>query len=73
MVPDPEERVSLGDLLRSFTRLMEEARRDRVHHLEPLTVTIEEKAAWVRERLRRHGQTSFRDLFSQVSPARTGS
>ena len=34
---------------------MEEARRDRVHHLEPLTVTIEEKAAWVRERLRRHG------------------
>lgn len=65
---EPEDRVSLGDLLRSFTRLMEEARRDRVHHLEPLTVTIEEKAAWVRERLRRHGQTSFRDLFVPGEP-----
>jgi segregation and condensation protein A len=66
--PEPEDRVSLGDLLRSFTRIMEEARRDRVHHLEPLSVTIEEKAAWVRERLRRLGQTSFRDLFIPGEP-----
>ena len=67
-LPEQEDRVSLGDLLRSFTRLMEEARRDRVHHLEPLTVTIEEKAAFVRERLRREGQTSFRDLFVPGEP-----
>ena len=66
--PDAGERVSLGDLLRSFTRLMEEARRDRVHHLEPLGVTIEEKAEFVRERLRREGQTSFRDLFVPGEP-----
>jgi segregation and condensation protein A len=65
---EPQDRVSLGDLLRSFTRLMEEARRDRVHHLEPLTVTIEEKAAFVRERLRRDGQASFRDLFIPGEP-----
>jgi len=66
--PEPEDRVTLSDLLRAFTLLMEEARRDRVHHLEPLTVTIEEKAALVRERLRREGQTSFRDLFVPGEP-----
>jgi segregation and condensation protein A len=65
---EAEQRVSLGDLLRSFTRLIEEARRDRVHHLEPLTVTIEEKVSFVRERLRRDGQTSFRDLFVPGEP-----
>jgi segregation and condensation protein A len=67
-LPEPEERVSLSDLLRSFTRLMEEAQRDRVHRLEPLGVTIEEKVNFVRERLRRDGQTSFRDLFVPGEP-----
>jgi segregation and condensation protein A len=67
-LPEPEERVSLSDLLRSFTRLIEEAQRDRVHRLEPLGVTIEEKVNFVRERLRRDGQTSFRDLFVPGEP-----
>ena len=67
-LPEPEERVSLSDLLRSFTRLMEEAQRDRVHRLEPLGVTIEEKVNFVRDRLRRDGQTSFRDLFVPGEP-----
>jgi len=67
-LPEPEERVSLSDLLRSFTRLMEEVQRDRVHRLEPLAVTIEEKVNFVRERLRRDGQTSFRDLFVPGEP-----
>ena len=67
-LPEPEERVSLSDLLRSFTRLIEEAQRDRVHRLEPLGVTIEEKVSFVRERLRRDGQTSFRDLFVPGEP-----
>lgn len=67
-VPEPEDRVSLADLLRSFTRLIDEARRDRVHHLEPLAVTIEEKVNFVRERLKREGQTSFRDLFVPGEP-----
>jgi segregation and condensation protein A len=67
-LPEPEERVSLSDLLRSFTRLMEEAQRDRVHRLEPLGITIEEKVNFVRERLRREGQTSFRDLFVPGEP-----
>ena len=67
-LPEPEDRVSLSDLLRSFTRLIEEAQRDRVHRLEPLGVTIEEKVNFVRERLRRDGQTSFRDLFVPGEP-----
>ncbi|HET6363241.1 MAG TPA: segregation/condensation protein A [Gemmatimonadota bacterium] len=67
-LPEPEERVSLSDLLRSFTRLIEEAQRDRVHRLEPLGITIEEKVNFVRERLRRDGQTSFRDLFVPGEP-----
>ncbi|HJU86951.1 MAG TPA: segregation/condensation protein A, partial [Gemmatimonadota bacterium] len=67
-LPEPEERVSLSDLLRSFTRLIEEAQRDRVHRLEPLGVTIEEKVNFVRERLAREGQTSFRDLFVPGEP-----
>lgn len=66
--PQLEDRVSLADLLRSFTLLMDEARRDRVHRLEPLTVTIEEKVNFVRERLGREGQTSFRDLFVPGEP-----
>jgi segregation and condensation protein A len=68
VAPETEGRVSLSDLLRSFTRLMEEARRDRVHRLEPVSVTIEEKVNFVRERLRREGQTSFRDLFVPGEP-----
>jgi len=66
--PEPENRVTLSDLLRAFTLLMEEARRDRVHRLEPVTVTIEEKTDLVRERLRRDGQTNFRDLFVPGEP-----
>jgi segregation and condensation protein A len=67
-LPEPEERVSLSDLLRAFTRLLEEAQRDRVHRLEPLGVTIEEKVGFVRERLRREGQTSFHELFVPGEP-----
>lgn len=67
-LPEPEERVSLSDLLRAFTRLIEEARRDRVHRLEPLGVTIEEKVSFVRERLQREGQTSFHELFVPGEP-----
>jgi segregation and condensation protein A len=67
-LPEPEERVSLSDLLRAFTRLIEEAQRDRVHRLEPVGVTIEEKVRFVRERLQREGRTSFRDLFVPGEP-----
>jgi segregation and condensation protein A len=67
---ETEDRVSLSDLLRSFTRLMEEARRDRVHRLEPVSVTIEEKVQFVRERLSSAGQTSFRDLFVREGEVR---
>lgn len=67
-LPEPEERVSLSDLLRAFTRLIEEARRDRVHRLEPVGVTIEEKVRFVRDRIQREGQTSFRDLFVPGEP-----
>ena len=52
-LPEPEDRVSLSDLLRAFTRMIEEARRDRVHRLEPVGVTIEEKVSFVRATPRR--------------------
>ncbi len=67
-LPEPEDRVSLSDLLRAFSRMIEEARRDRVHRLEPVGVTIEEKVSFVRARLERDGQTSFRDLFVPGEP-----
>lgn len=59
----PGRRATLGDLLRAFSSVMEEAARDRVHRLEPVGVTIEEKVRFVRDRLRREGRTSFRELF----------
>lgn len=66
--PDPERRASLSDLLRAFARLMREAARERIHRLEPITVTIEEKVAFVRRRLEREGRATFRDLFVPEEP-----
>lgn len=65
---EPANRATLGDLLRAFADVMEQAARDRVHHLEPLAVTIEEKVDFVRERLRRDGRSSFRELFVVGEP-----
>lgn len=65
--PDPERRASLSDLLRAFALLMKQAARERIHRLEPITVTIEEKVAWVRERIR-SGGTTFRELFVPGEP-----
>ncbi|HWC06237.1 MAG TPA: segregation/condensation protein A [Gemmatimonadota bacterium] len=67
---DPEEgrRATLGDLLKAFAAVMEEAARDRVHRLEPVGVTIEDKVRFVRGRLRREGRTSFRELFVAGEP-----
>ena len=59
----PGRRATLGDLLKAFASVMEEAARDRVHRLEPIGVTIEEKVRFVRGRLRREGRTSLRELF----------
>jgi segregation and condensation protein A len=59
---------TLGDLLRAFADVMEQAARDRVHHLEPLAVTIEEKVDFIRGRLRRDGRSSFRELFVVGEP-----
>ena len=64
----PEDRATLGDLLRAFAEVMEQAERDRVHRLEPVPVTIEEKVQFVRERLAADGQTSFRELFVPGEP-----
>lgn len=64
----PGRRATLGELLKAFARIMEEAARDRVHRLEPLGVTIEEKVRFVRERLRREGRTSFSELFVEGEP-----
>jgi segregation and condensation protein A len=61
-------RATLGDLLRAFASVMEEATRDRVHRLEPIGVTIEEKVRFVRGLLRREGRTSFRELFVAGEP-----
>jgi segregation and condensation protein A len=47
---------------------MREAERDRVHRLEPLSITIEDKVRFVRQRLRRDGHLTFRDLFVPTEP-----
>jgi segregation and condensation protein A len=65
---EPANRATLGDLLRAFADVMEQAARDRVHHLEPLAVTIEEKVDFIRGRLRRDGRSSFRELFVVGEP-----
>lgn len=65
---DPETRVSLTDLLRAFALIMEEAARDRRHHVEPLSVTIEEKVNFVRKHLREKGQATFKELFVAGEP-----
>ena len=54
--------------LRGHAGSLVQPRRDRVHHLEPLGLTIEEKAGFVSERLRRDGQTSFQELFVPGEP-----
>ena len=59
----PGRRATLGELLKAFASVMEEAARDRIHRLEPIGVTIEEKVRFVRGRLRREGRTSLRELF----------
>ena len=64
----PGRRATLGDLLKAFASVMEEAVRDRVHRLEPIGVTIEEKVRLVRGRLRRDGRTSLRELFVDGEP-----
>ncbi|HKY61585.1 MAG TPA: segregation/condensation protein A [Gemmatimonadota bacterium] len=61
-------RATLGDLVRAFARVMEETARERVHRLEPIGVTIEEKVRFIRGRLRREGRTSFRELFVAGEP-----
>lgn len=60
---DPEKRASLGDLLRAFSAVMRQAERDRVHRLEPLPITIEDKVQFIRRRLLEDGRATFRDLF----------
>ena len=65
----PEERrATLSDLLRAFAVIMREAERDRVHRLEPLSITIEDKVRFVRQRLRSDGHLTFRDLFVPTEP-----
>ena len=66
--PDPERRATLSDLLRAFAVLMRQQSRDRAVHVEPIRVTIEEKVAFVRERLRREERTTFEDLFVAGEP-----
>ena len=65
---EPENRASLSDLLRAFAVVMAQAARDRVHHLEPISVSIEEKVDFIRRCLRKDGQTSFRELFVPGEP-----
>lgn len=65
---EPANRATLGDLLRAFAGVMEQAARDRVHYLEPLAITIEEKVEFIRDRLRRGGRSSFRELFVVGEP-----
>ena len=64
----PDRRVTLGDLLQAFTAVMEQAARERVHRLDPVGVTIEDKVRFVRARLRESGRASFRDLFVAGEP-----
>lgn len=63
-----ERRAALPDLLRAFAVVMREAEREQVHRLEPVAVTIEDKARWVRERLRREGHVTFAELFVPGEP-----
>jgi segregation and condensation protein A len=66
--PDAGERsATLPDLLRAFAEIMRHAERERVHRLEPLEITIEDKARFVRERLRA-GPLTFRELFVPEEP-----
>jgi segregation and condensation protein A len=66
---EPEERrATLTDLLRAFAVIMRQAERERIHHLETLPITIEEKARFVRERLRREGHVTFAELFVAAEP-----
>ncbi|MGH7570938.1 MAG: segregation and condensation protein A [Gemmatimonadota bacterium] len=64
----PGRRATLGDLLKAFAEVMEQAARERVHRLDPVGVTIEEKVRFVRARLKDEGRTSFRDLFVAGEP-----
>jgi segregation and condensation protein A len=66
---EPEERrATLTDLLRAFATIMRQAEGERVHRLEPLPITIEEKARFVRDRLRRQGHVTFAELFVPSEP-----
>jgi segregation and condensation protein A len=65
--PD-EKRATLSDLLRAFAAVLKEAERDRVHRLDALAITIEDKVRFVRQRLRRDGHLTFRDLFVPSEP-----
>lgn len=64
----PGRRATLGELLRAFAEVMQQAARERVHRLDPIGITIEEKVRFVRARLRGDGRTSFRDLFVAGEP-----
>lgn len=66
--PAPGRRASLSDLLRAFAEVMRQAEAERIHRLEPIAVSIEEKAAFVRDRLRREGRVTFRELFVPGEP-----
>ncbi len=66
---DPDERrAGLSDLIRAFAVVMREAERDRVHRLEPLAITIEDKVRFVRQQLMRQGHLTFRELFVSGEP-----
>lgn len=64
----PGRRATLGELLKAFAEVMQQASRERVHRLDPIGITIEEKVRFVRARLRDNGRTSFRDLFVAGEP-----
>lgn len=64
----PGRRATLGELLKAFAEVMQQASRERVHRLDPIGITIEEKVRFVRARLRGNGRTSFRDLFVDGEP-----
>lgn len=66
--PEPERRATLSDLLGAFAEVMRQAARERVHRLEPITVSIDEKARFIRDRLARHGRTTFEELFVAGEP-----
>lgn len=66
--PESGRRATLGDLLQAFAVLLRQAERDRVHRLEPLAVSIEDKSLFVRETLRSTGRTTFAELFVEGEP-----